>query len=308
MDGTPLSDVSADLPGETRLVVGIPTVGRGDILYETVRMLAHQKRLPDLVLICVSDDRDTGGVDLLDLPFPVEILISARGLTRQRNRILNALQAEDILLFLDDDFLIAPDYIEKMAGVFAANPDVVLATGTVVADGILGPGLDTEAGERLLSKALKAPAGDDLAPAHTGYGCNTALRMATILEHEVFFDERLPLYGWLEDVDFSTRLARHGRFVRPEAMRGVHLGTKVGRTPGLRLGYSQIANPCYMIRKGTIGRKRARDMMLRNLASNLRGTFFPVEWADYRGRLWGNLLAIADLLTGRSDPERVLRL
>ncbi|MEX0284251.1 MAG: family 2 glycosyl transferase, partial [Paracoccaceae bacterium] len=73
-------------------------------------------------------------------------------------------------------------------------------------------------------------------------------------------------------------------------------------------GYSQIANPVYLIGKGTIGRKRARDLMLRNMASNLRGTLRPVAWADYRGRLIGNLLAIRDILLRRSDPERVLSL
>ncbi len=258
------------------------------------------------MLICVADAADAAGIERLDLPFPVRVLISAKGLTRQRNRILNALAEPDLLLFLDDDFLMAPDYLARMEKVFADHPDVVLATGTLIADGILGPGLDHFSGERLLARGLAQPAGDDLAPAHTGYGCNVGLRMAPILREGLFFDERLPLYSWLEDVDFSNRLSALGRFVRPAAMCGVHLGTKTGRTPGVRLGYSQIANPSYLIRKGTISRRRARHLMLRNLASNLRGTVFPVAWTDHRGRLKGNLLAIGDLLLRRADPARIL--
>lgn len=291
-----------------RVVVGIPSASRGGIVAETVRAIAAQTRLPDLVLVCVADPEDAGGVERLDLPFAVRILISAKGLTRQRNRILNALRDQDLLLFLDDDFLMAPDFLEQMVRVFDENPDVVLATGTLIADGILGPGLDHRAGAQVLALGLARPASPDLAPAHTGYGCNTAVRVGPILQNNLFFDERLPLYSWLEDVDFSNRLRHFGRFVRPGAMRGVHLGTKTGRTPGVYLGYSQIANPWYLIRKGTITRKRARNLILRNIASNIRGTLFPVDWADYRGRLRGNLMAIGDVLLGRSDPERILSL
>ncbi len=302
------------LPADTgeatgpRLVVGIPTVSRPGIVTETVRAIAGQTRLPDLVLICVSDYADAGDVTRLDLPFPVRVVISARGLTRQRNRILNVLREEDLLLFLDDDFLMAPDYLAQMEAVFGENPDVVLATGTLIADGILGPGLDHFSGSKLLARGLAQPASGELASAHTGYGCNTAVRVGPILKNGLFFDERLPLYSWLEDVDFSNRMRHHGRMVRPGTMRGVHLGTKTGRTPGVRLGYSQVANPWYLIGKGTISRKRARDLVMRNVASNLRGTVMPVEWADYRGRLKGNLLALRDVLLGRSDPERILSL
>lgn len=294
--------------GEQRVIIGIPTVSRADILRATVEAITEQTRLPDLVLICVATPDDANGLDGMKLPFAVRILISAKGLTRQRNRILNELDPTDLLLFLDDDFLMAPDYLDQMEQVFDQNPDVVLTTGTLIADGILGPGLDHYSGQRILAKGLSVPPSRELNPAHTGYGCNVALRMAPILKNNLFFDERLPLYSWLEDVDFSNRLRACGRFVRPGMLRGVHLGTKTGRTPGVYLGYSQIANPCYLIRKGTITRKRARDLMMRNIASNMRGTVFPVDWADYRGRLRGNILAIRDVILRRSHPDRILSL
>ena len=79
------------------------------------------------------------------------------------------------------------------------------------------------------------------------------------------FDEQLPLYGWLEDVDFSRSIARYGRSVRVEGARGVHLGVKSGRQPGLRLGYSQVANPAYLIRKGTMSKARAIAQIGRNI-------------------------------------------
>ena len=44
--------------------------------------------------------------------------------------------------------------------------------------------------------------------------------------------------------------ADNGKVVKIDAAFGVHLGTKLGRNSGLRLGYSQIANPLYLARKG----------------------------------------------------------
>lgn len=291
-----------------KIIIGIPTVSRAPILADTVRAISRQTRLPDRVILSIADPADTGGVENETLPFPVELLIGPKGLTRQRNRVMQAVSPDDILLFLDDDFLMAPDYLEQMERVFAENEDIVLTTGMVMADGIIGPGYDHATGERLLRQGLRLPAETALRPTNTGYGCNFALRMRPVLEAGLTFDERLPLYGWLEDVDFSTRVQGVGRLVKAGTLRGVHLGTKTGRSPGLKLGYSQIANPVYMMRKRTIATPRALDLMLRNIASNLRGTVLPRAHADHRGRLMGNLRALGDLLRGLDDPQRVLAL
>ncbi len=289
-----------------RLVVGIPTAGRPQIVAQTVRFLAHQTRQPDLVLLSVSDMGHTGGIETADLPFRVEVSLGGKGLSRQRNAILQQLGTDDLLMFLDDDFLMAPDYLLQVERIFDDQPDVVMATGTLMADGILGPGLTFAEGEALLADAILTPAQHRLDPVLGGYGCNMAIRAAPVLAHNLTFDENLPLYSWLEDADFSAQLQPYGRFVQPSVTRGVHLGTKTGRTPGLNLGYSQIANPVYMLRKGTIAWPRARRLMLRNMASNLRGTLLPRPWADFRGRLIGNMTALFDLCLGRCDPQRIL--
>jgi len=289
-----------------RVIIGIPTVGRAGILAGTVKAIADQTHLPDCVLISVANPQDAASLEGLSLPFPLRIVTCEKGLTTQRNRILDELRQNDVILFLDDDFLMAPDYVAQMLKVFENHSDVVLATGKLIADGILGPGFDHATGMRKLTQGLTVPGDRELVPTHSGYGCNMALRAKPILKQNLRFDEALPLYSWLEDVDFSTRLASHGRFVRPGGMRGVHLGTKSGRTRGRNLGYSQIANPIYLIRKGTIARKRARDLMLRNIASNLVGTVRPRPWADYRGRLAGNLIALWDVVKKRDRPDRIL--
>lgn len=288
-----------------RIVVGIATLGRGDLVAQTVKDIARQSRLPDLVVVSGTSDADFGSLPFQDLPFPLELLTGKKGLCAQRNLILAHLTPADILLFMDDDFLLAHDYLSELETLMLEAPDIAMVTGNVMVDGILGPGIGVDEGKALLEKALELPIQRDITPVRNGYGCNMAVRMKPVLEHGLQFDEVLPLYGWFEDVDFSVRLGRYGRVVRADMLRGVHLGTKVGRTPGKKLGYSQIANLIYLRKKGTLKTRAASIMMLRNIASNIRYSLRPVSWADHRGRLLGNLLALADLVMGRCTPGRI---
>jgi hypothetical protein len=122
------------------------------------------------------------------------------------------------------------------------------------------------------------------------------------------FDERLPLYGWLEDLDLSTRLSRRGTLYHASALRGVHRGVKRGRTSGVRFGYSQIANPLYLLVRGRAPVHYAFANICRNLAANLLRVSKPEPWVDRKGRLKGNGLAAWDLVRGRLKPERILEL
>lgn len=299
------ADKDRSISKEMRLVVSIPTTGRRTIVGPTVRAMARQNRLPDLVVIVIAQENDLDPADLEGLPFEVRIEKSDIGLTRQRNRALDQLQAEDILLFLDDDFLMAPDYLERLESLFTDHPEIVMTTGTVIADGIHRPGITHDAGVAMLAALPETPRSSRLRRVYNGYGCNMAMRAAPIVAHALRFDPRLPFYGWLEDVDFSRQLAPFGRIVRAEALRGVHLGTKTGRSSGLRLGYSQIANPLYLWTKRTMRVDLAGLIMLRNLIMNVVRTPWPEPEVDRLGRLRGNLRAFGDLITGRLRPERV---
>ena len=136
-----------------------------------------------------------------------------------------------------------------------------------------------------------------------------AVRVAPVRQNGIWFDEKLPLYAWQEDVDFSCRLSEFGRVVQIDSACGVHLGVRSGRGSGVRLGYSQVANPLYLSRKKQgYSLRRALTHLAKNLAMNGVRSLRPEPYVDRRGRLRGNLLAFRDLLTGRMEPERVLEL
>jgi hypothetical protein len=291
------------MTAQLRITVGIASAGRPATLLETIDYLAGLGNCPRRIIVCVPDIGDAAGLaDRLD----VELVVGSRGLTCQRNRILRAAVPDtDILIFLDDDFIPDSNFIARMAAVFAREPAVTIATGEVLADGILGAGLTmSEALEIIETAGERAELVTDV---YNAYGCNMVVRLAPVIEHGLAFDEQLPLYGWLEDVDFSRSIARYGRSVRVAGACGVHRGATSGRQPGRRLGYSQIANPAHLIRKGTMSKARAIAQIGRNILANARGALLGDRSIDRRGRLGGNMEALADLLMGRASPSRILK-
>lgn len=293
-----------------KIYIGIATAGRAEILAETLREISRQTRLPDGVVICPAAEADFDAAQASKLPFPVFLAKGKRGLTAQRNAILDFVIARvcAVIVFLDDDFFPLPSFLAEVERCFTSESSVVAASGWVFADGINGPGFSVAEARAALA-SFKMPS--DLAPLAdqcNAYGCNMVLRLAPIRAHGLRFDENLPLYGWLEDVDFCRRLAAYGRVVRDSHLIGVHLGVKRGRTSGLRFGYSQVANPFYLWRKGSLQRDHAMSQIGRNLLANFGSLIRREPWVDRRGRALGNMLAVLDLFRGRLDPRRILEL
>ncbi len=237
----------------------------------------------------------------------VTIVTGTSGLPAQRNAALAALPKDtDVVVFFDDDFVADADWLLVAARTFRDQPDVVGFTGHVLADDIKGPGLSFDDAIRVLETSDRSTSWSRLEP-YSPYGCNMAFRLSAI--RDLKFDERLVLYGWLEDRDFGAALAKHGgKLIKSANACGVHMGVKSGRVSGNRLGYSQVANPIYLLRKGTMTFRQVAGQVFRNVASNLSSSLRPEPFIDRRGRLKGNLRAFSDLMRGRMEPERAIRL
>ncbi|MBR0657398.1 glycosyltransferase family 2 protein [Plastoroseomonas arctica] len=292
------------------MAIGIATIGRAAILRETLVEVRAQSRPCDRLIICATQPSDVEGT-ITESP-DEHMVFTKPGLPRQRNKILEMAADCDIVLFIDDDFLLDRDYLAATLAAFEVDPALVVTTGTVLADGITGAGLSAAEGRRILAEDSGRPHPEmNPVPSFAGYGCNMAIRMAVAQREGIRVDERLPLYAWQEDVDFTRQLAQHGTVARLPTARGVHLGTKTGRGSGRRLGYSQVANPIYLMRKArrdAYPAAYAARRVLGNLAANLLHALRPEPHVDRRGRLRGNLVALGDLLRGRLAPERALDL
>lgn len=295
-----------------RISVVICSVGRPDSIAAILPWVGRQTYKPTEVVLVVTKEADLPPKEKLDIGVPVEVIISEKGLPKQRNRGLTAVHENcDAVFFIDDDYMPCETALEGIARSFEAFPSAVGLTGRLLADGIHTGGVSfDEAAEMLLShernagKRLERPKA--IKRNLVGlYGCNMAYRIDRI--GVTWFDERLPLYGWQEDVDFASRV--RGEKIKSDAVVGVHCGVKGGReTSGRLLGYSQVANPAYLLAKGSLPVGFALKLIARNVVANHIKSVKPEPWIDRRGRVRGNWLALFDLLRGRSYPERILEM
>jgi len=119
------------------ITIGIATRGRPAILAGVLRDLARQSRPADRILVCHVSASDVTGCETIP---GVDFITAPAGLPRQRNRILDETRDSDIVLFLDDDFLCNSAFLAVLESCFERHPDMVVATGTVIADGANAPG------------------------------------------------------------------------------------------------------------------------------------------------------------------------
>jgi hypothetical protein len=286
-----------------RIGVAVATKGRAAVVARLVELLDQQSRPADAILVCAPSPADMEGITSFDPS--VQCLVGPNGLPHQRNHLMAAAGDLDVLVFLDDDFIPAKDYLEETEAIFTGHPDVVMTTGNVVADGAKGDAVSHEDACEILANPRPRPS-KQLSDVYNGYGCNMAIRLEAARRGGLTFDETLPLYAWLEDVDFSRRLAGLGRIAKAERADGIHLGVSGGRQSGRKLGYSQVANPLYLMGKGTCSWKKGLNHIARNVAANLYGTIRGERVPDRAGRLYGNAYAFTDLIRRRLTPVRVL--
>jgi GT2 family glycosyltransferase len=287
-----------------RIAVVVASCGRPVEVGQLLEQLARQTHKPHRVVLSVVNERDLPP----NLSPGAVVVFGGKGLPAQRNRGLDRILGEvDIVAFFDDDYLPSDRALASIARLFSARGDVVGMNGELLADGINSLGIDYEDAIAMVRRYdAGVPSNDSAALVDLDglYGCNMVFRAAAI--GGTRFDETLPLYGWQEDIDFSARLRQRGRTVISRCFAGVHRGVKGARLSGVRLGYSQIVNPIYLCRKGTMRPGFAMKIAGKNLLANHTRALKPEPWIDRRGRLRGNWLAFRDILFGRAHPTRIL--
>lgn len=302
--------MSMDLMVDERplsIAVVIATLGRPDLVEQMCELMAQQTRSPDILLFSTVSESDVP--EGFAAGEGCKVITGPKGLTKQRNNALNTLGDEyDLIVFYDDDFIPAPSALAGIEQFFRTHPDVAGATGNVLADGINSAGISLEQAQEIIARheAKGFTPNCVVAPLQGLYGCNMAYRTSMI--GDTRFDERLPLYAWQEDIDFASSLQDRGRIVRTFAFAGVHQGVKHGRTPGLRLGYSQIVNPAYLMKKGTMSKRLGFKLIIRNFIANHLKSLKPEPWVDRAGRAKGNWIGLFDVIRGRFTPERIEKL
>jgi GT2 family glycosyltransferase len=293
--------------GVLNTTVVVCSANRPDVLSETIESLMRGQSLqPREIIVSVFDRAHVP--EKIGADSAVRVVVSSRqALSAQRNTAIKVVRTP-YTLFLDDDVEIAPNFIESMESLLDEVEDVVVATGFVVVDGVRrDAGVDRKSARAAVLNYVREREDCDC---EEGYGCNLFVR--TRMFDQVLFDENLPLYGWLEDLDFSTNCLGYGRIIRNAGTCVAHLGTPIGRISGLKFGYSQIVNPFYLWCKN--GKPRLTNVVFAHwlvpVARNLRRTLMRVHGirSDRTGRFKGNMIGFRHLLAGKVDPSYILQL
>ena len=271
-----------------KLGLVIASHGRAEILQQVLVDLVSQRRIPDDIVI--SAVRATDIPQISPGLANVRTIFGGVGLTRQRNRGISCLiDTVDLIAFIDDDFIVGDDYFLNMERIFLQDDSIVGLNAEIIADGANSSGFTFDEGLRLAEqyrRRKKVPAIRETRGRYAD-GCNGIVACRTASLGLLRFDERLPLYGWQEDRDFCAGLRRSGRIVKTNLIWGVHLGTKRGKGSEVGLGYSQIANPPYIVSKGNMSVAFAFRLATCNFIANLLKSIRSEKYVDRRGRLPG---------------------
>jgi len=220
----------------------IPTKDRPEDAGEAVRVLLRQTRLPERVVVVDASDPAYALPDELAAQaarLSVELLVVASRPSTSAQRNLGARAVETpIVLFLDDDVRLPPDYAEALLdrweaaglealGGLAGTPAVVPRQGAV-----------SRAVRRLLMLNYVDPSGEAMTLRRSGnvryvpeprravhvpaLGAGaTAYRTDLARAHP--FDERFPGYAPGEDLDMAYRVAAAAPILQTPEVRWTHL-------------------------------------------------------------------------------------
>ncbi|MEY9898370.1 glycosyltransferase family 2 protein [Bradyrhizobium sp. USDA 329] len=157
--------------GKLNIDVILATRGRPADVQVLLDQLRLQERAPDNVVLVGAEPedlpKDLPGAAAVPNDPSVHRLVSPRpGLTSQRNHGVQTAKRistpeawlAKIIVFFDDDFRPAADWLQKCEALFAASPQVLAVTGAVIMDGARGSIAITE---EQASDALALPRASD---------------------------------------------------------------------------------------------------------------------------------------------------
>jgi GT2 family glycosyltransferase len=295
---------------QVKTAIIIATKGRPQVLRDTLVSIKRQRLAAAHVYISVTGLEDVPADDSVE---GVDILVGPPGGSAQRNTAIRKVPSDvPYIAFFDDDMEVHPTYLQNAVSFLETNCDVVAISGNMLSDG----NISREAARALLESDRTWTHDADIRDRgrhHILYACNAVVRSGPL--RETLFDENLPLYSYGEDYDLSIRLKKFGRVGRLSNAVGVHLQAHTGRISGKRYGYAMIANNWYFLRKNVCHIAAPWSYIrfvliitLKRICINLGNALSGRLQRDPWGQIQGNLLALADIICGRSSPKRILEL
>jgi GT2 family glycosyltransferase len=217
-----------------KISVIIPTKNRADDLRRTVEDLVVQTRRPDEIIIV--DQSSVPSFEAASVPLRVNYIYAPHisGAAVARNIAMDRATG-DILLFLDDDVILEPEYVEEM--MLAYSAEVAGVSGIITNYAV--PSLSRRLFESVF---VRGAFHDDRQPVYwhadalrshgpqrvKQFGCGVMSFRASVVR-DLRFDPQLTGCSLAEDIDFCARLPQGGILVIAPKARLFHKRSPAGR-------------------------------------------------------------------------------
>jgi GT2 family glycosyltransferase len=217
-----------------RVSVIIPTKNRADDLQHTLEGLVGQTRRPDQIV--VVDQSSVPSLDPAGVPIAVTYIYDPNisGAAVARNVAMDRATG-DIWIFLDDDVILEPKYVEEI--ILAYSPGVAGVSGIITNYSV--PPIARRLFENLF---VRGPFRDDRQPIYwhandlkshdpqrvRQFGCGVMSFRASVIR-ALRFDPKLTGCSLAEDIDFCARLPRGAVLLIAPNARLFHKRSELGR-------------------------------------------------------------------------------
>lgn len=217
-----------------KVSVIIPTKNRTEDLNCTLEGLLQQTRRPDEIVIV--DQSSMPSSELMKFPIPVVYIYAPEvsGAAVARNVAMDQATG-DIWLFLDDDVILEPQYVEEILAAY--SPKIAGVSGIITNYSV--PPLSRRLFEAIF---VRGAFHDDRQRVYwyaeqlrfdgpqrvRQFGCGVMSFRAEVIRH-LRFDPALIGGSLAEDIDFCARLPRGSRLVIAPNARLIHKRSETGR-------------------------------------------------------------------------------
>lgn len=196
--------------------VVVATYNRGELLRRVADTMEGQTLARDRWELTVVDDGSTDGTEALGDELGRRAGVRTirqdnRGAAAARNRGVRESKG-DVVVFTDDDCLVPPDWLERLAQGYADHPEVVGVGGGIVPE---RAALACSAVARYEDYLTRTVYGAGTAEVLGGFECpaggtNNMSYRRDALEEVGGFDEGFPARVWGEDADLKWRITEGG--------------------------------------------------------------------------------------------------
>jgi GT2 family glycosyltransferase len=319
-----------DRPRLDGCCVAVCTRNRPRAVADFLESVRTQTAVPEMVLVVDASDgvateaavrESADGAALAQRLQYLRVLPAARGLTRQRNLALR-LVTQPLVAFFDDDVLLRPSCLERMAGVHHRLGSAAVGVGAYIENERLDPPIlwrlrrltgivSTLAPGRYCRSGFSTPWGF-MPPTDAMVAGDWLPGGATMWRTEpartVGFEDGFGGYGSGEDLDFSLRIGQLGRLIVAGDAQVIHLKAEGGRPDGYETGYRGLANH-YHIHRWSLPRRRRRDAIwfayafVMDTLLRASGLLRPSRATWTRGFVWGRTRFLWQLMIGRHGRD-----